>query len=242
MRKDIYGVDVFLKKAKIDSDSLAVSCTRAEELARDVEAHTGISPLSGIEKIILTKDNAYKKEKIISIGLTDCDFEREDIVYFTERNVIARYYPGLLEFSISSFCPLDEETLLHEIGHNAYNFLSDSKKSRIKNKYEILNAELIKRIKSGLKPDEEANKILNSYSFLDCLSLTIGSTVCFEGYVGKLSKVNKYCLKRAIPIYVYSMHEDESEFFAELFSMYFHDRKSLGSKNLLDFAEKILKK
>lgn len=247
MKKDICGIEVIASYWIISTESLEDSCIYAESLVEKIKTATGYDPLNGIENIVIYTEMQKPETKKLIIALKNQrtkQFERRDIVVCNYASKAGLCHKDSIHFDAELFNPLDSNTFIHELGHNIHRYLPREKKLDIAKKHSALKKELIKRIKEGANPGEAANNIFLEYAFLHEYEFLKEDLICFEGYVGILNRIVKILPADSAEaaIKAYTFHGDDREFFAEMFSVYFHEREKLAEKGLLDFAEKIIKK
>lgn len=244
MKKDILGRKI-KSKIKIPPSNLDASCRIAENIVRHIQKNMIFDPLQGIEKISIFQNNHnYRPKKVIADmnSLKTGDFNCRQVLSYEILKSAATYEKGCIEFEVGSFYPLDIRAFIHELGHNVHDLLPDKKRESITEMYSTLKAGLIEKILNGWEPSGLASSILAEYAFLHEFKFKKGDIICFQGYVGELSRFVKKAHIAQDPKKAYVMHENDSEFFAEMFMMYFLKRKDLENKRLLYFAENLIRK
>lgn len=246
MKRDIFGIEVLTSDCNINENNVEESCTYAEYLVEMIKTTTRCDPLKGIEKIVIyTQNQETETKKLIA------DFRNPKTDQFERRERISCNYESMggfclensIHFDAGLFYPLDSYTFFHELGHNLHKYLPWEKKLEITKKHSALKEELIKRIKDGANPSEEENNLLGEYAFLHEFEFSKEDLICFKGYVGILNHIVKILPKDSTQTakQAYAFHDDDREFFAEMFSMYFHEWGKLVEKGLFDFAGKIIR-
>lgn len=246
MKKEICGIEVITSGCNIDSKGIEDSCIYAESLVETVKAATGYEPLKGIEKFVIYTESQKPETKNLIAHFKNRktgQFERKNIISCSYASKSGEYSEGSIHLDAEQFHPLDSDVFTHELSHNIHAYLPCGKKIEVAKKHSELKKELIKRIKKGFSPSEAANELFLEYAFLHEFEFLEGDLICFKGYVGVLSRIIKMLPDDSAQAAVraYAFHADDREFFAEMFSMYFHDKEKLAKKGLLDFAEKIIK-
>ena len=246
MNGDIYGKKVYSGHSRLSKDKISISCHDAERLIDIIKKETGIDPIYGLKCFDVRHNNPKPKKRLIMV-----DFENIDTCMFERREVISEIcYPNVglysykdsIEFDDSHFYPLNKYTVNHELGHHFHELIDKNKKKEISKLYNSMHKTLVEKIKEGGDPPLEAGLILSDYAFLNG-NLSVGSLACLKGYVGRIHNIKRLSKKsRLKPITAYSFHEDDREFFAEMFMLYFCGRKKLKKAGILNFAEDILTK
>lgn len=246
MKRDIFGIEVIISNCNLSENNVEESCVRAESLVEMIKRATSYEPLRGIQKIVIyTQNKEIESKKLIA------DFKNPKTNQFEMREIIScNYYPkvGLycgdsIHFDADSFYPLNSYILFHELGHNIQHYLPWKKKLEIAKKYSALKKGLIKSIRNGSEPGEAATSLLAEYAFLHKFEFCKKDLICFEGYVGILSHIVQILPKDSAEAAkeAYAFHNNDGEFFAEMFSMYFHEWGKLAEKGLFNFAGNIIK-
>lgn len=246
MKKDIYGIEVITSNCNLSQKNVEESCISAESIVDIVKGEIGEDPLKDIKKIELYVGNPPPETKKLIINLNNIktkEFERSEVVSCEYSLDAALYSEDSIQFDEEVFYPLNSRTFVHELGHNVNKSMSWGRKLILAKMHYEFKEKLIKKIKEGSNPSKAADNILSEYAFLHESEFSKGNLICFEGYVGILDSIvqvlpnnSKKTAKRA-----YTLHSDDTEFFPEMFTMYFHEWEDLVERGLSDFAMGIIK-
>ena len=247
MKQDIYGKKVYSSHSLLSKNKISRSCYDAERLIDILKKETGIDPIFGLKCFDVYHYNTKPKKRLIMVDLENirsCMFERREVISEISDNAVAfYYYKNSISFDDSYFHPLDKAIIIHELGHHFHELIDKNKKKEISKLYNSMHKTLVEKIKEGGMPLLEAETMLSNYAFLHEYGLSVGKMACLDGYVGRVKRIKRLSKKsRLKPITAYSFHEDDREFFAEMFMLYFCGRKKLKKAGILNFAEDILTK